>query len=126
MEAATALLVYDGDCAFCTSSANAIARRWHGATPPTAVPYQRLDPAVASAAGLTNEEMSAAAWWLDGARRDVGSRAVARALIAAGGGLGVLGRLLLVPPLSLVAPFGYRVVAKNRHRLPGGTPACRL
>ncbi len=38
----------------------------------------------------------------------------------------VAGRILLAPPVSWVAPLGYRLVARYRHRLPGGTPACKV
>jgi predicted DCC family thiol-disulfide oxidoreductase YuxK len=32
----------------------------------------------------------------------------------------------VLPPFSWLAEGVYRVVAANRQRLPGGTPACRL
>jgi predicted DCC family thiol-disulfide oxidoreductase YuxK len=31
-----------------------------------------------------------------------------------------------VPGVRQIAGFVYRLVAKYRHRLPGGTPACKL
>jgi predicted DCC family thiol-disulfide oxidoreductase YuxK len=37
-----------------------------------------------------------------------------------------VGVVLQVPPISWLAALVYVVVAKNRHRLPGGTPACKL
>ena len=30
------------------------------------------------------------------------------------------------PPLRWLAPYLYRLIARNRHRLPGGTPACAI
>ncbi|MGH9170291.1 MAG: hypothetical protein ACRD0Z_05400, partial [Acidimicrobiales bacterium] len=36
------------------------------------------------------------------------------------------GRALSVPPLRWLAAAVYPVVARVRHRLPGGTPACRV
>jgi predicted DCC family thiol-disulfide oxidoreductase YuxK len=36
------------------------------------------------------------------------------------------GWLMTVPPVCWVASIGYRLVARFRHRLPGGTPACKL
>jgi hypothetical protein len=36
------------------------------------------------------------------------------------------GFLLATPPFSIVAALGYNVLARYRHRLPGGTPACAL
>ena len=119
------LLVYDGDCGFCTWSAAWIARRWPAERPPEAVPWQRLAPEVAARAGLTRSDFERAAWWIEGASSEEGSRAVASALAAARRPWSSVGRALLAPPLSWLAPTGYRVVARYRHRLPGGTPACR-
>jgi hypothetical protein len=36
------------------------------------------------------------------------------------------GALLLVPPFSWIGAGLYRLIAANRHRLPGGTPACAV
>jgi predicted DCC family thiol-disulfide oxidoreductase YuxK len=118
-------LVYDGDCGFCTTSANWISRRWPEEDGPTAAPWQYLSPNAISEAGLSRADLKRSAWWIDGHRREEGSRAVARALIAAGGLWATVGWVLLVPPISWVAPLGYRMVARYRYRLPGGTPACK-
>jgi predicted DCC family thiol-disulfide oxidoreductase YuxK len=37
-----------------------------------------------------------------------------------------LGFLMKTPPFSFVADLVYKWVAKNRHRLPGGSRACKL
>jgi predicted DCC family thiol-disulfide oxidoreductase YuxK len=47
-------------------------------------------------------------------------------LVSAGGLPGLLGRLIRLPVMRTVAAAAYHLVANNRHRLPGGTPACRL
>ncbi len=116
------ILVFDGDCAFCTSSAE-----WIRARLPAAVrvePWQQLDIA---ALGLTEQNVTTAAYWIDDrGRRHRGHRAIGKSLVAAGGAWRLLGTLLLVPPFSWVAALSYLLVAKNRHRLPGGTPACKL
>jgi predicted DCC family thiol-disulfide oxidoreductase YuxK len=119
-------LVYDGDCGFCTTSANWISRRWPVEGGPTAVPWQRLSPDDVAEAHLSEDDFKRAAWWIDGDNRQEGSRAVAHALIAAGGLWAIAGRILLVPPISWLASLGYRIVARYRYRLPGGTPACRV
>ena len=89
-----------------------------------AVPWQRVrDPA---AYGLTREELAEAAWWIDeAARPHRGHVAVAETLKAIGGGWGILGTVLEAPALSRVAGAAYELVSRNRHRLPGSTPACR-
>jgi predicted DCC family thiol-disulfide oxidoreductase YuxK len=119
------VLVFDGDCGFCTTSATWIAARWTGREQPRAVPWQRLGPARLKQLGLSAEDVARAAWWVEDGRRWGAQRAVARALQAAGGGWGVVGTVLLAPPVSGIAAVGYRIVARYRHRLPGGTPACR-
>lgn len=125
MEERGSTLVYDGDCTFCTASANWISRRWPEERVPAAIPWQRFSPDEIAEMHLSLDELTRAAWWIDGDRREEGSRAVARALVAAGGLWAVAGWILLAPPISWVAPLGYRVVARHRHRLPGGTPACK-
>jgi predicted DCC family thiol-disulfide oxidoreductase YuxK len=121
-----ATLVYDGDCGFCTTSALWISRRWSKDGGPEVVPWQRLSHEVILASGLNRDDFARAAWWIDGSRCDEGSRAVARALIAAGGLWSMVGRAILVPPISWVGPLVYRMVARYRYRLPGGTPACKI
>lgn len=116
------LLVFDGDCAFCTRSVRVLERRIQ--RHPDVEPWQRLDLA---RVGLSQEECEAAVQWVgvDG-RRASGHVAVARTLIYGGKGWSVLGRLLLLPGVSWVAGRVYSWVARNRHRLPGGTAECSL
>lgn len=121
-----AVLVYDGDCGFCTASATWIASRWKGPAPPEAVAGQRLGPEGLERLGLSAGDVARAAWWVEGGRAFGGHRAVGRALVAAGGGWGRVGRILLSPPMRPLAAVGYRIVARYRYRLPGATPACRV
>jgi predicted DCC family thiol-disulfide oxidoreductase YuxK len=119
------LLVYDGDCSFCTSSARWVAARWRG--PARTVAWQHLSPAELERLALTEDEVRGAAWWIDETgRRSRGHLAIARALAASSGWPAVCGRVLLIPPFSWIAWALYPAVARWRHRLPGGTPACRL
>jgi predicted DCC family thiol-disulfide oxidoreductase YuxK len=118
------VLVYDGDCSFCTASARWIAARWRG--PEEAVAWQRLGPGRLERLGLTLEDVRQAAWWVDGSgRRSRGHLAIARALRAAHGWPSILGLVLLVPPFRWLGALAYPLLARWRHRLPGGTPACR-
>ena len=114
-------LAFDGDCGFCTSSARWLARRLPDDV--DVVPWQRADlPAL----GITEAQAAAAVQWVDGDGRVGGAAAIGRALHAAGGPWRPLGWLAQVPPTGWVAEGLYRLVSRNRHRLPGGTPACRL
>jgi predicted DCC family thiol-disulfide oxidoreductase YuxK len=115
------LLVFDGDCRFCTSSARLAARMVKSAE---IVPWQRADLA---ALGVRRDEAIKAVQWVDGnGRVSAGAEAVARMLLTGTLLTRLLGALLMLPGIRLIADVVYRVVAKNRGRLPGGTPACRV
>jgi predicted DCC family thiol-disulfide oxidoreductase YuxK len=115
------VLVYDGDCAFCTSSVRLLGKIGPGAE---MVAWQQTD---LGALGLGEEAASDAVQWveIDGTIRS-GHEAVAAALRSAGGVWALAGRALLSPGISPIAAVAYRLVAANRHRLPGGTPACAV
>ena len=118
------LLVYDGDCSFCTSSARWIAAAW--ARPARAVASQRLDAAELDRLGLTVMDTQQAVWWIDEhGRRFRGHLAIGRALEAADGWRRAVGRALLSWPLRSIGPASYSLIARFRHRLPGGTAECR-
>lgn len=116
------VLLYDGDCAFCSSCARAV-ERW--IRPEAAIVASQL--ADLDELGVSEAAAAAALQWVgaDGAVRS-GHEAVAAMLGTAGPVWRPLGRLLLLPGVSRLAAVGYAAVAANRHRLPGGTPACRL
>jgi predicted DCC family thiol-disulfide oxidoreductase YuxK len=113
------VLVYDGDCAFCTSCARLLERL---APAGDIVAWQLTD---LTELGLTEQQATAAVQWvqLDGAVRS-GHEAIAGILSTAGPIWKVLGRMILLPGISWIAARVYRLVADNRYRLPGGTPAC--
>ena len=115
------LLVYDGDCAFCTSCARLLERIGPGAR---VVPWQltELEPL-----GISPAQAQAAVRWVgtDGTVRS-GHEAIAAALASCGPPWRALGQAMLAPGVSWLAARTYRLVAANRHRLPGGTPACAL
>lgn len=115
------MLLYDGDCAFCTKCARLLERIGAEAK---IVPWQFADLAEL---GVTEEEASEAVQWVgtDGAVRS-GHEAIAAVLGRAGRFWRALGRMLLLPGISRVAARVYRLVADNRYRLPGGTPACAV
>jgi predicted DCC family thiol-disulfide oxidoreductase YuxK len=116
------VLVFDGDCAFCSSSVRA-AQRWIRSMPP-AVAYQHADlPSVA----LTEAACVTAVQYVARDHRVYsGEDAVAALLLGAGKGWWFIGAAMRLPGVHWVAGVAYRWVARNRHRLPGGTPACSL
>ena len=113
------LLLYDGDCAFCTTCARVLER----IGPDTEiVPWQFTDLAEL---GITEEQATEAVQWVgtDGTVRS-GHEAIAATLNTAGRIWKIVGRMVLLPGISWLAAKVYRLVADNRYRLPGSTPAC--
>jgi predicted DCC family thiol-disulfide oxidoreductase YuxK len=116
----TGTLVYDGDCGFCTRSAEWLAARGRA----TIQPSQTLD---LDAVGLTEDDVASAAWWLDADGRVAGrgAEAAAEALKTCRGPWRLVGHVLYARPWRPLADAAYQLVADNRHRLPGSTPMCQ-
>jgi predicted DCC family thiol-disulfide oxidoreductase YuxK len=115
------VLLYDGDCAFCTSCARLIERIGPDAE---IVAWQLTDLAELR---VTEEQASDAVQWVrvDGTVCS-GHEAIAAMLGTAGRIWKIASGALLLPGVSWMAAKAYRLVADNRYRLPGGTPACGL
>ncbi|KAF3469210.1 DUF393 domain-containing protein [Streptomyces sp. Tu 3180] len=114
------VLVFDGDCGFCTSSVRFLERVVRPGC--EAVPWQRADLA---ALGVTRERARHEALWVTPVGRVYGgARAVAKLLLSAGGAWALVGALLTLPPVRWAAHAAYRLVANNRRRLPGGPAGC--
>lgn len=115
-------LIWDGDCAFCARSVQFIQRRMR--TSANIVEHQKADLKVL---GLTTEQCNQALQWVnsDGRIRS-GSRAVAELLKTANGVWPVFGVLIDLPVIRLFSSAIYKLIAKNRQHLPGGTAACAL
>jgi predicted DCC family thiol-disulfide oxidoreductase YuxK len=117
------VLVYDGDCGFCTRSVAWLLRR--GRAGFEAKAWQSLPDL--EEVGLTESGVRDAAFWLQEGRPPVsGAAAIAAALIARGRPTAFTGYILRLPLIDVVAAAVYRVVAANRHRMPSGTSACRV
>jgi predicted DCC family thiol-disulfide oxidoreductase YuxK len=112
-------LVFDGECGFCTRVAGLAARVSPGTT---VVAWQLAD---LDELGILAPDAAYALQYVGRGSRGSGSDGVALLLVDSGRPVAALGgRLLLLPGIRPLAQAGYRVVAANRHRLPGGTPAC--
>ncbi len=117
-----ATLLYDGDCGFCTWVADK-AKRWiRPRADVVAYQFADLDSLDLTAAQCADELQWVGA---DGSHRAAG-RAVSGALLAAPQPWPILGAAMDLPGISLLIQRVYSVVARNRYRLPGGTPACQL
>jgi NADH dehydrogenase len=118
------VLVFDGDCGFCTAAAKWAARQFRNGE--RAEAWQFLGADFLALHGLSLDDVREAAWWVDDrGRRERGYRAIGMALQGGGGLRQVLGHLVVVPPVSWLAAGLYRLVVRWRYRLPGGTPACK-
>jgi predicted DCC family thiol-disulfide oxidoreductase YuxK len=116
------VLIFDGDCAFCTTWVNRL-QAWLP-RPPRALPWQWSD---LDALGLTRDDVTDFAWYLTRRHSYAGAMAFGALLREQPrAGLRFFGHLLFTPPFSIVAAVGYNLIARFRHVLPGGTPACAL
>jgi predicted DCC family thiol-disulfide oxidoreductase YuxK len=124
------VFLYDGDCGFCSASARVIESRilrTDRPNRPRVLPWQRADLA---GLGLTAAECELAVQWVDrgtGVRvARTGPAAIAAVLGAGGPGWRLAGRVLRMPPVTALAWPIYRLIARHRDRMPGGTAACAL
>lgn len=115
-----ARLIFDGDCGFCTSAVNVLRRVLPSF--PESRPYQHTELADYA---LTTEDAEHYVWLVTPRRQYAGHLAVS-ALLRGQPGFAwrFAGRLIAVPPWSWLAAAAYALVARYRHALPGGTPAC--
>lgn len=117
------VLLFDGDCAFCSSCARWIERRVPTPTRLAAWQLTELEPL-----GTTVDEVDAAVVMVRvDLRRTHGPEAFADLLrTSTSGAWRTVGALLGTRPVLAVAWPAYRLIARNRHRMPGGTPQCSL
>ena len=116
------VLIFDGDCGFCTSTSNFIAARSSATMNVHA--WQLIDVGLY---GLTKEQTAAKVYFVVGGKAFSGHEAFAQILLAQRNWLlKAVGFVLMHPPLAWIARPGYSLVARYRHKLPGGTPACEM
>jgi predicted DCC family thiol-disulfide oxidoreductase YuxK len=117
------VLVFDGECGFCTTCARFLARWVLGGRFTLVAPWQQLDLA---GLGLTVDRCREAVQWVgpDGEVAS-GHAAIAAALAAGHRRWHPVGGLLVAPGFSWVAERIYSWIAGHRSGLPGGTAACR-
>ena len=120
-----AFLIYDGDCAFCQ-----LSLQWgidHLPWFPPYVAFQKISP---KDFDLTDAQVRSQIFLVDATKTFGGHRAGAWILThQPGHGVkATLWRLFghLINIFSPISALVYRWVAKNRHRLPGGSATCKL
>lgn len=120
------VLIYDGDCQFCQLSLEFGIRNLR--IFPQYVAFQRIDP---SDFALTRQQVRSQIWL---AGKTPSKAAALGGHLAAGAILRLqpsrflrfVGWLISTPPTSWVADLVYKLIAANRHRLPGGSRQCKL
>ena len=121
-----ALFVYDGDCGFCTRSIHFIQRvlRTEARHAIDFAPWQSLD---LPSHGLTQRDVREAAHLIQPAGTRLAGAAAFGYLAGQGrAGWPLLGHALRLPTVNWLANRLYRLIAVNRHRLPGATAACEV
>jgi predicted DCC family thiol-disulfide oxidoreductase YuxK len=118
-----AVLVYDGDCAFCQRCIDVGTRVLPRSF--RCEPFQFLD---LGALGLTDEQVRDSVWWVQPSLPARGGHRAVAALLQAQipWWWRSLGWVIDHPPVSPAARWIYSWVARNRYRLPGGTAQCRV
>ncbi|MET9595158.1 DUF393 domain-containing protein [Streptomyces sp. NPDC006516] len=116
------VVVYDGDCAFCTTSLTYLMRRLR---PKCAVtPWQFTD---LDALGVSRRRAQHELLYVSPTGTVYGgAQAVAKLLLRAGGIWAWPGGMLTLPPVRWIAHGIYRIIATHRDRMPGGSPACAM
>jgi predicted DCC family thiol-disulfide oxidoreductase YuxK len=115
------IFIFDGDCAFCSSAMRVMARMTKGRIPH--LPYQHLNLAEL---GVAQADAQRAVQYLNQGHRSHGALAIANMLIDSKTSWSLAGYLIKSPVLLSMAVLVYEQISKNRHRLPGGTPACAI
>jgi predicted DCC family thiol-disulfide oxidoreductase YuxK len=117
-----AVLIFDGDCSFCTSVARHFERR--SAFPLAITAWQLTD---LSAFELTEKQASAQVYLSTERGLFAGAECFAELMRIQGDPFHrMIAWGMRLPGMRQVCAWGYRQVARNRHRLPGGTPACQI
>ena len=116
------VLLYDGDCGFCTTCVHILEKT----RPDAEIVAWQLATNLPEL-GVTAEQATDAVQLVqrDGTVRS-GHEAIAAVLSTAGGIWRIVGHTILLPGITWVAAKLYRLVANNRYRLPGSTPACAV
>lgn len=120
--AAAPRLLFDGDCGFCTKSVAWLDQR--GLLGHPAVPWQSVPAAQRPVPDgrLTTEVVLERP---DGTVLG-GADALAATVRAADSRLRIAGVLAALPGVRTLARAVYRVVARNRYRMPGAAAACSV
>ena len=115
------VIIYDGDCAFCELWVTRLRRRLP--VVPQALPARSVD---LDRLGLTPDDVARFAWLITPDRHIAGGAILRELLIRQPRvTLRFLGHLLGLWPIPVIGEGVYRIIARNRHRLPGASDTCQ-
>lgn len=117
------LLIYDGDCGFCTSTA-----AWMQARFVDGIRVESWQSVEMADFGLTDQNGQESSWWIDDEGSAVGgAQGIGWALRSTKPAWAQLaGRFITFAPVRPVSKLAYKVIVRYRHKLPGSTDACRM
>ena len=118
----TSTLIFDGDCGFCTTTANFILK--NSSAKIDAQPYQW---AKLADFGLTEKEAAAKVQLVSDGKIYAGHHCMAKLLLLQPNPLlKLIGAVMVMPNIDPISAKVYDWVAANRQGFPGGTPACKM
>lgn len=115
-------LIYDGDCGFCTKSARWISARSKSLE---IVRWQSIRDL--SVLGLSIQDVQTRAYFVRGNEVvAAGPIAIAESLRLCSRPWTYLGTFIKLPLVSSASQLVYRIIARNRHKMPGSTESCEI
>lgn len=116
-------VLYDRDCGFCVWCVDRLERLDRRGRV-TATPLQQ--PGAPQRFGVGVEQALEQVWALDGRGRRYGGAAAVNAALSAALGVRVPWWLYRIPGVRQLQDAAYRLVSRNRHRLPGHGGSCAI
>lgn len=120
------VLIYDGDCAFCTKSVDFGFR--HFDAWPESVPSQKFTDDQLDELSLSRMAVDAQVWLCLPGEPPLGGAAAVIAILGLQPNWGwrLVSNFARLPLLSCAAHAIYGWVARNRHKMPGASATCEL
>lgn len=117
------LIIYDGDCGFCTKSLKTLGNAL-GSKAPKALPYQVLE---ISRFGITAIEARKEMKYIDiHGKIWGGAAAFRRVFYDSKGSWRLVAYFMALPLIKQLSVLTYRLIAGNRHNMPGASSSCSL
>ncbi|MFF7976742.1 DCC1-like thiol-disulfide oxidoreductase family protein [Streptomyces sp. NPDC007905] len=110
------VVVFDGACGFCRAAVTRLSRSHRLRLAGRLLPYQGVDLALY---GLTEPDAQERMWLVHSGHVQGGAQAFAAWFTTGSHAARLIGRMLTWPGVRHAAEGVYRLIARNRHRIPG-------